>query len=303
MDLNKLKTFYTVAQLNNFSRAAETLYLTQPAVSAQIKDLEYEYKTKLFDRNGRKIQLTETGEKLIPYVKKLLEIYDESHHALNLLKEAGEGSIKLGVSGLPGARLLPAIISRFNEKYPNVNFTIKEQKSAAILDSLKQKKFDLGIIVNSDQDMSNSNFVDTVLFKDKFIIGVSKDHPLAVKDYIEVEELIKLPLIVSQKDTVSHQALNDLYNKLSLPFNVAYEIENKSMMKTMVEKNLGVAFFSSLEVKKEVESNLIHILELKDIPFYSYIQVVYNHMRPLTPAAKAFYDFITNEDEKVNFIS
>lgn len=303
MDLNKLKTFYTVAKLNNFSRAAETLYLTQPAVSAQIKDLEYEYKTKLFDRNGRNIQLTESGEKLLPYVRKLLDIYEESHHAVNLLKEASEGSIKLGVSGLPGARLLPAIISRFNEVYPKVNFTIKEQKSAAILNSLKQKKFDMGIIVNSEESISAPNLEDKVLYKDKYIIGISCDHPFAEKDKLDIEDLIKLPLIVSQKDTVSHQALNNLYNRLSLPFNVAYEIENRSMMKTMVEKNLGVAFFSSLEVKKEVEANLIHTLELKDIPFYSYIQIVFNKERELSPAAKTFYDFISDSEEKAHFIS
>jgi len=303
LDLNKLKTFYTVAELNNFSRAAETLYLTQPAVSAQIKDLEYEYRTKLFDRNGRKTQLTESGEKLIPYVKKLLEIYDESHYALSQLKDVREGFIKLGVSGLPGARLLPAMISEFKEQYPEVTFSIKEQKSAAILDSIKQKQFDLGLIVNSEEIVDLQGLEEKVLYKDKFVVGVSYNHPLAKQKSLDVKDIIKLPLIVSQKDTVSRQALDRLSSKLSLPFNIAYEIENKSMAKTMVEKNLGIAFFSNLEIKKEVESKLIHVLELEDVPFYRYIQVIYNKSRELSPAVQAFYEYIFDPEKQKQFIS
>ena len=303
MDLNKLKTFYTVAELNNFSRAAETLYLTQPAVSAQIKDLEYEYKTKLFDRSGRSISLTEAGEKLIPYVKKLMEIYDESHYALSLLKDTNDGFIKLGVSGLPGARLLPSMISNFKENFTDVSFSIKEQKSAVILELLKQKQIDLGIIVHSEELVNLQGLVEKVLFKDKFVVGVSYDHPLAKKKSIDVEQIIKLPLIVSQKDTVSRQALDRLSSQFSIPFNIAYEIENKSMTKTMVECNLGIAFFSTLEIKKEVESKLIHVLELEDVPFYRYIQVVYNKSRELSPAVKTFYDFIFDLDNQREFIS
>ncbi|MBB6482181.1 LysR family transcriptional regulator [Spirochaeta isovalerica] len=303
MDLNKLKTFYTVAQLNNFSRAAEILYLTQPAVSAQIKDLEFEYKTKLFNRNGRKIELTDSGEKLIPFVKKLLDIYDDSLHAISLLQEAGQGSIKLGVSGLPGARLLPAALSRFREIYPDIHISIREKKSAGVLDLLKLKKFDLGLIVSSEENINTSIIGAEVLYRDKYVVGVSYDNPLARKKSIGVKDLSQNPLIVSPKDTVTHQAIIDLYNRLSLPLNIEYEIENKSMMKTMVEKNLGIAFFSSLEIKKEVESQLICPLELEGIPFYSYIQLAYNKTKELNPASKAFHDFIFNIDEQDNFIS
>ena len=102
MDLYKLKSFYTVAKLGSFSRAAETLFLTQPAVSAQIKDLEYEFKTKLFDRVGRNIKLTRAGETLISYSKRLLDLYEESQFAVNLLKEAMDGSVKITTSGTPG---------------------------------------------------------------------------------------------------------------------------------------------------------------------------------------------------------
>lgn len=292
MDLYKLKSFYTVARLGSFSKAAETLFLTQPAVSAQIKDLEYEYKTKLFDRVGRKIKLTRSGESLIGYVKNILDMYEESHFALNLLKDAKHGSVKLGASGLPGARLLPLMISNFQDIFPDVTFSIKNQQSAAVVESIKQNHIDLGLIVNTECKINKPELVERVLYKDKIVVGVSKKHPLSDRTSINVSELSNLPLIVSLKNTVSRKALDKLFYQYSIPFNIAYEIENKSMIKTMVEMNLGISLFSTLEVKKEVESDWLHTLEIEDIPFYRFIQVIYHKNHELSPSAKAFYDFI-----------
>lgn len=302
MDLYKLKSFYTVAKLGSFSRAAETLFLTQPAVSAQIKDLEYEYKTKLFDRVGRKIKLTGAGETLMGYVKNILDMYEESHFAVNLLKDAKDGSIKLGVSGLPGARLLPTIISYFKNDFPDTTFSIKAQKSAAVVDSIKQNHFDLGLIVSSECNLNRQELVDKVLYKDRIVIGVSNKHPLAKRKSVNVSELSSMPLIVSLKNTVSRQALDKLFHQYSIPFNIAYEIENKSMIKTMVEKNLGIAFFSTLEIRKEVESNWIHTLEIEDAPFYRYVHVIYHKNHELSPTAMAFYDFMFNPEKQKQFL-
>ncbi len=301
MDLYKLKSFYTVAELGSFSKAAEKLYLTQPAVSAQIKDLEYIYKTKLFDRVGRKIKLTHSGETLITYVKKILDIYDESHFAIGLLKEAKEGSVKLGVSVLPGTRMIPLILSQFKKLFPDITFSIDILKSATIIEALKQNKYDLGLIVSSDHSKKRPEFVENLIHRDKIVVGVSPDHPLAEKSSIKIKELSGLPLIVSLKNTVSRQALDKFLHQHSLPFTIAYEIESKSMMKTMVESNLGIAFFSTLEIQKEVELNWIHSLEIEDDSITRDIQAVYHKNHELSPSAKAFYDFMTNPDTQPLF--
>lgn len=302
MDLYKLKSFYTVANLESFSRAAEKLFLTQPAVSAQIKDLEYEYKTKLFDRVGRKIKLTRSGETLITYAKKLLDMYEESHFAVNLLKEAMNGSIKIATSGTPGSRLLPTIISDFKETYPETNFLIKTQKSVSVIDSIKQNHSDLGVIVSDECNLNKQELVDKNLYKDRIVIGVSNKHPLALRNSISVNELSNMPLIVSVKNTVSRQAMDKFFHQYSIPFKIAYEIENMSMIKTMVEKNLGIAFFSSLEIRKEVESNWLHTVEIEDVPLYRYVKIIYHKNHELSPATKAFYDFIFDPENQVGFL-
>lgn len=302
MDLYKLKSFYTVAKLGSFSRAAETLFLTQPAVSAQIKDLEYDYKTKLFDRVGRKIKLTRAGETLLVYSKNLLDLYEESHSAVNMLKEAMDGSVKISTSGTPGSRLLPPLISTFKDAYPDTNFSIKTQKSVAVIESIKQNHCDLGIIVNSECKLDKPELIEKILYKDRIVIGVSNEHPLALRNSISVNELSNMPLIVSVKNTVSRQAMDKFFHQYSIPFTIAYEIENMSMIKTMVEKNLGIAFFSSLEIRKEVESNWLHTVEIEDVPLYRYVNVIYHKNHELSPATKAFYNFIFDPDNQVNFL-
>lgn len=299
MDLYKLKSFYTVAKLGSFSRAAEALYLTQPAVSTQIKDLENEYKARLFDRIGRTIKLTEAGEALIPYVKNLLDIFDESHLAVNMLKETGEGSVKLGVSELPGARLIPSCISAFLKEYPHVNFAITARKSSTIITLIKNNKLDMGIIGNSGPEITRAEITGTTIYKDDIVVAMSEDHALAKKDAVTINDLANQPIIVSLRNTVSRQAIDKLFHRSGIPYRIAYEIGNKAMIKTMVEKNLGIAFFSYLEIKKEAESGWIRTLPISDYPFYRYIQVIHHKNKQLSPSQKVFYDFLVENKDKI----
>ncbi len=292
MDLYKLKSFYTVARLKSFSRAAEALYLTQPAVSTQIKELENEYNTKLFDRIGRTIELTEAGAALIPFVGKMLDLFDDSLLAVNMLKEPGEGSIKLGVSELPGARLIPSCLSSFLKEFPHVKFSITTRKSSTILKLIKANKLDIGIIGSSTPDILQHDIRGTLIYQDEIVAAMSTNHPFAEKKSISVKDLADEPIIVSLRNTVSRQAIDKLFNRSGIPYTIAYELGNKAMIKTMVEKNLGIAFFSYLEIKKEAESGWIKTLPISDYPFYRYIQIVTHKNKELSPSQREFYDYL-----------
>jgi len=298
MDLYKMKTFYTVAKLGSFSKAAEALYLTQPAVSAQIKDLEYEYKTKLFNRVGRNISLTRQGETLIVYVKNILDIYEESHYAIDLLKNAKDGLIKLAVSDLPGSILLPQMIYLFKQEYPEITFSIKNYKSTKVIDSIRQNKVSIGIIVSSEANSNEHDLIEKVLFKDKIVLGVSKQHPLATQNSLSVNDLAQFPLIMSLKDTVLRHSVDKLFHQYDLQYKIAYEIDNKTMIKSMVKKNLGIAFFSLQEIKAELAAGTMKALDIKDVPFYYYMIVVHHKRHVFSPSLKAFYDFMFNLDFK-----
>ena len=292
MDLYKCKSFYTVAELGSFSRAAEKLFLTQPAVSAQIKDLEYEYKTRLFDRIGRTVRLTPEGEALLPYVRSMLNTYDESHFAVELLKDQEDGSIRLGVSNLPGARLVPSCLSKFLSVHPRVTFLITAENSQTILEMLRRNKLDLAIIGARDEDLKTPELVGRVLLRDEIVLAVSKSHPLAVRDSVNVADLSDLPIIVPLKNTVSRQAVDRLFRRHSVPHRIAYEIDNKAMIKSMVEHNLGVAFFSRLEVEKEAKSEWIKILSVQDAHLSRRIHVLHHRDKELSPSCTLFYEFL-----------
>ena len=300
MDLYKLKSFYTVARLKSFSRAAEVLYLTQPAVSTQIKDLENKYNTKLFDRIGRTIKLTEAGETLIPYVKKMLDLFDDSLLAVNMLKEPGEGSVKLGVSELPGARLIPSCLSLFLIEYPKVRFTITTRKASIILKLIKANKLDIGIIGSSTPEITQSEIRGTMVYQDKIVVVMSQNNPLADKKILAVKDLANQPIIVSLRNTVSRQAIDKLFHRCGIPYRIAYEISNKAMIKTMVEKNMGISFFSYLEIKKEAESGWIKTLPISDYPFYRYIHIVYHKNKQLSPSQQKFYDYLVENKTTIN---
>lgn len=297
MELHKLKAFYTVAKLESFSKAAEVLFLTQPAVSTQIKDLEYDLKTKLFDRIGRRIQLTQAGEILLPYVKNILDLLAESYSAVDLLKKTGEGAIQLGVSELPAARLIPSRIASFLIKYPNVNFSITAKKSSVIINLIKANKLDMGIIGASTPELTTLDIEGTMIYKDEIVVAMSNHHPLADKDTISVSDLSNQPVIVSLKNTVSRQAIDKLFNRLNIPYKIAFEIDNKEMIKALVEKNLGIAFFSYLEIKNEAESGWIKTLPISDYPFYRYIHVIHHQNKQLSSSQKAFFDFLLEKRE------
>ncbi len=300
MDLYKLKSFYTVARLKSFSKAAEVLYLTQPAVSTQIKDLETEYAAKLFDRIGRSIELTEAGKILIPFVGKMLDLFDDSLLAVNMLKEPGEGSIKLGVSELPGARLIPSCLSSFLDEYPNVHFAITTRKSSMIVKLIKTNKLDIGIIGSSTPEILHHEITGTVIYRDKIVAAMSMDHPFAAMESITLADLANQPIIVSLRNTVSRQAIDKLFKRSGIPYTIAYELGNKAMIKTMVEKNMGIAFFSYLEIKKEAESGWIKTLPISDYPFYRYIQMVYHKNKELSPSQKRFYDYLVENRDAMS---
>lgn len=292
MDLYKLKSFDRVAQLQSVSRAAEQLFLTQPAVSAHIKDLEYEYGTKLFDRIGRNIKLTKAGESLLPYVKSILDTFDESHFAVDMLKDQEKGSIRLGTSNLPGARFVPDCLASFLKKHPLIQFSIDTTTTQNILNLIKQQKLELGIIGSSDEKLNKPELVCKTLFRDEVVLAVSREHPLAERESIKVHELANLPVIASLKNTVTRQAIDKFFHKFSVPCKIAYEISNKSMIKNMVEKNLGISFFSRLEIHREIEMNWLKMLIVEEAPVYRYILVVNHKNRDFSPSLQLFYDFL-----------
>ncbi|MBL7005859.1 MAG: LysR family transcriptional regulator [Spirochaetia bacterium] len=290
MELYKIKSFTKVSKLLSVSRAAEELYLTQPAVSAHIKDLEYEYGIKLFDRVGRNIQLTVAGRALLPYAYSLLETFEDSHLALNMLKDKEHGTIQLGVSKFPGSRIVPQCLSAFLKKHPSITISIECTNSHDTISMVKKQKLDLGIIGSSEKAVSDDCLESRLLFTDEVVIAVGKDHPFAGRSHIAVEELADQPVIAALRNTVTRNAVDTFFHKFSIPYRLAYEVDNKSMIKNMVSNNLGISFFSSLEIQKDVELGLLKKLKVEGVTVYRYILLIYNKNKKFSPSLELYFN-------------
>jgi len=157
---------------------------------------------------------------------------------------------------------------------------------------IKQQKLDLGIIGNSEESLGKSELVCKPLYRDEVVVAVSMEHPFAGRDSIKVKELAGLPVIASLKNTVTRQAIDKFFHTFSIPCKIAYEISNKSMIKNMVEKNLGISFFSRLEINRETEMKWLKMLTVEDAPVYRYILAVHHKNKVFSPSLSLFYSFL-----------
>lgn len=292
MDLIKFKTFYTVARLKSFSRAAETLYFSQPAISAQIKDLEYEYGEKLFNREGRKIEITKAGAVLLGYVESMLKTYEESKYAVNFVKDEDKGIIHLGVSTFPGTHFLPSLIAEFKKLHPETTFSLELQNAKKIREIVIKKELEFGIIGSVENLSTNSNLSEETLFEDEVVLAVNNEHPLAPRESVKIEDLKTLVLISGFKNTVSRQVTRKLFYKHGIERKISYEIEAKGMTKAMIQNGLGCAFFARSEVQLEEEAGWLTLLKIEGETLTRKIILVSNKEHELSPASRLFIDFV-----------
>jgi len=292
MDLIKLKSFLAITQLGSFSKAAEVLYFSQPAISAHIKELEYEYNTKLFNRVGRKIELTKSGKALVYYVESILDTFEESKKALNGLKEAGQGELSIGTSSLPGAHLVPAYLSRYKSQNPEVTFNVTISKAAEIREMVLKKKLDIGIIGSQDAGFKDTRLEEKIIGRDEMVLAIPNTHALSGKDEVSIRDLKNLELIVSFKNTLSRQAITKLFLKYDVPYSIKHEIDDKAMRISMVQNGLGCAFFTYSEIKREVNSKWFSILRIKEETLYRNIVLIHLQDISMSPTVKSFCNYL-----------
>src|SRR5574337_1128728 len=186
MDYDQLASFLEVAKLNSFSRAAEKIYRTQPAISAQVRLLEQECGEKLFDRSGKKVMLTPAGEILKRYAEKLLNMQKEALQAIAELNQTPRGKLYIGANEATCLYVLPKTFARFKHLYPLVQISIYRNFSHKILQKVQEGAVDLGI-VTLPQPVNNMEVIP--VFRDEVQVVVPNNHPLAKNRSVTVEQI------------------------------------------------------------------------------------------------------------------
>lgn len=271
MENFRLKVFRTVADLMSFRKAAESLHLSQPAVSQQIRALEEEAGARLFDRaggegHGTQIALTEAGRLLLQYANRAAETMAEAQRALAELNHEVAGELRLGASTTVAQYLLPRILGAFLRQYPHVHVSVTSGNTERIAEAVAEQQVMLGIIEGPAmrRDVKTERMV-----QDEMILIVNPMHPLAAnKAPIDAEELARVPLLLRERGSGSRRVVERALKQAGLPLKslrVAMELDSTEAIISGVEAELGVGFVSRWAVNKVLRLGTVRVVRVQDL--------------------------------------
>lgn len=270
----RLKVFYTVAKRLNFTRAAEELFITQPAVTKHIHEIETFYKCKLFDRNGTKIKLTVAGLTLLNHTEKLFSIYRDIEFELAAINENVKGTIKLGASTTVAQYVLPKYLALFKQKFPDIHIELTDGNTEHIENLLADNKIDLGIVEGQSK---RQHIKYTPFIKDEIVLCTSNTNKSIKKSVITLNELQKLPIVVREQGSGSLEVIISALKKQNVKLsqlNNEMVLESSESIKSYLFHSNTFAFLSIHSIFKELKSNEMQIVDVKGLSIERYFYFI-----------------------------
>ncbi|ANA79354.1 transcriptional regulator, LysR family protein [Paenibacillus vortex V453] len=298
MNISQLETLITISKTMSFRKAGELLNLTQPAVSAQIKSLEEEFKTVLVDRS-QPVTLTDRGQVFVDHAEQILSIVDELKQRLSDLDQTPQGHIQLGTTTSIAIQILPRVLSYFQDQFPHIKTTIQSMASSQIYHSVENGLIDIGIGYLIER---NPNLSTSILYYDTFELVVSPQHPLAKLSTASMDVLGGTPLILLTRDTVGRRFADDVMKKHGINPQVVMELSSSEEIKRMVEINLGAAIISKQSVSTELRNGTLQIVPLSELEVSHPVGVIYKSGRYVSSAMRQFLSDLKGMPE-TQFIS
>jgi DNA-binding transcriptional LysR family regulator len=296
MDYDQLASFLEVAKLSSFSRAAEKIYRTQPAISAQVRLLEQECGEKLFDRSGKKVMLTPAGEILRRYAEKILGLQKEALQAIAELNQTPRGKLYIGANEATCLYVLPKTFAHFKQLYPLVQISIYRNFSHKIIQKVQEGAVDLGIVT---LPQSSTNMEVIPVFRDEVQAVVPKNHPLAKNRIVTIAELAQFPMILPKTGhtrVVIDRLLRDHRDKLQ----ISMELASVETQKKFVGAGLGISLLSRSYAQAEVAAGLLRLIPLAGQKLYRELGLIYRRDRYLSLPAKVFIDVVRESTQASN---
>ncbi|KYH33431.1 selenium metabolism-associated LysR family transcriptional regulator [Neomoorella mulderi] len=292
MNLNNLRVFATVAETGNLSETAQRLFLTQPAVTQQIKHLEHVFAIQLLERTNRGVTLTDAGEVLKDYARKIVSLYDELESAMEGLRASVGGQLTVGATSTIGGYAVPCSICIFKEKFPEAVLKLKVANRQQIINDLKEGRIDIALIEGKDL---KGPFVACELAVDQLVIIAPNRKPWTDRTSISIEELKKQPFIIREAGSGTRQVIEEALNSIGLDLshlNIVVELASVDSIKAAVEAGVGISIMSRLALRKELHTRTLLALELEGLSLEQKIYLAYNRERIQTRLGKAFINFL-----------
>ena len=259
----RLQVFHTVARLLSFTKAAETLHMTQPAVTFQVRQLEEHFNTRLFDRTHNRISLTEAGKRVFGYADRIFELYAEMENAVREMTGEISGVVTIGASTTIAEYMLPALLGDFRLKYPEVNVQLKVSNTEGIVSMVENNTIDLGVV---EAPVNNKNLVVEVCRMDELVGIVPPSHPLADEESVHIEELLKYPYICREEGSGTREVIQEYLNECKVEIgqvSICMELGSPEAVKGAVEAGMGISIVSRATIHKELKLGTLVALQLE----------------------------------------
>jgi len=288
MDYDQLASFLEVAKQQSFSRAAEKLFRTQPAISAQVRLIEQECGEKLFDRSGKKVLLTPAGEILSRYAQQMMGLHKEVLEAIAELNQTPRGKLYIGANEATCLYVLPKTFAKFKQLYPLVQISIYRNFSHKIVQKVQENAVDLGI-VTLPQTANNMEVIP--VFRDEVQVVVPKNHILAKSRSVTVEEVAHHPLILP-KTGHTRVAIDRLFRAYRDHIQISMELASVETIKKFVGAGLGISLISRTYAQAEVAAGVLKLIPLDGQKIHRELGLIYRRDRYLSLPAKVFIEVV-----------
>ncbi len=287
MEIRQLRTFQTVARVLNFNRSAELLNYSQSAVSAQIKLLEEEIGAPLFDRLGRRVRLTEAGSMLVNYSRKILDMEKEALASVTGWKEP-RGSISLRVPQSIGTYLLPAVLQRFQRRFPRVGLDVGSCAYQALPHELKTGVTDVAFLLADAIHLADLKAEPLRI--EPLVMAASPDHPLAAKSSLGVRDLAGETILLPKHDCGYKMFFEKSLAEEKMDAPTMMELNSIEAIKRCVMKGVGMTMIPALSIRREMAKKRLVVLPWSDEPLETAVLMIHHKDKWLSPTTRAFMD-------------
>jgi len=280
MDTQSLKAFLWVAETGSFSEAAESLHLTQPAVSKRIASLEDQLNVRLFDRINRRVSLTEPGRALLPRAQLILKEVNDARRALRDMTGEVSGPLKIATSHHVGLHRMPPVLKGFAKEYTEVSPDIAFMDSEKAYEEVLSGRQELAVVTLAPSQ--NQNLETHILWRDDLVFVCSSDHPLAGIGELDIEAMSEWPAILPGEVTYTGRIVKHLFENREVPLHVAMSTNYLATIKMLVNVGMGWSV-----LPKSMCDDLVHF-ELTGVEISRNLGVIWHRSRTLSNAANAF---------------
>lgn len=289
VDFDQLHTFLEIVRLNSFSKAAKTCFRTQPAISAQIRQMELELETQLFDRFGSRITLTTAGKTFAEYARKILDLRRQGFDAVRELDTVAKGEMSIAANEATCVHVLPAVFARYREKFPKVQMQVVRSYGPTTIESVLDNSVDFGI---TQLPLQDKKLEVVQIYSDEIQLVVSPKHRFAKRKTVGAEEIVKEPLLLP-KTGRTRKRVNDFLDAYEDEMRVSMELESSEMQKRFAEAGLGVTFMAVTNAREELSSGRLKSIRLHPLPMIRTIGLIYRKEKSLSRAALGFIQLVS----------